>query len=292
VKGAGRAQQATPDLVSVTSGGLYLRLHQSARLDQPTLFLDGNRAVTLPPVTWPSGVNLPSRGEMAHVDDAHVSLQLVGRGTAVLRARAQGSAHVFDAFATGMADPNSFGLRQLVNVAYAGERAGLYLEVADDSGSYASAAIFPFQARGNATGAPVPVPTLLSFGDKPSACSADRRTRTPRVVAAPLPGTRHPVLVSDSVEGPRTLLTGSAVLHGTPEAPCASAFGASFVSPDGSPPSRESALVLLDAPERSVLFRTVGDAEATRVEYRAMTCRYDASLEVPGEVYRALGGGR
>jgi hypothetical protein len=292
VKSSGRAQQAAPALVSVSSGGLYLRLHQSGKSEQPTLFLDGKRVVSVPPVTWPTGTKLPSRAEMAHVGDAHVALQMVGRGTAVLRARAQGSSYRFDALSTGMVNPGAFGLMQLTNIAYVGDRAGLHLEWADDAGTWASAAIFPFQAEGDAVAAAVAVPTLLELGDKPSACGPDRRARTPRVVGSPLPGTRHPVLVSDSVEGPRTLLTGAGVLHGTPQAPCATVFDASFVSPDGAPPARESALVSLEAPERSVLFRTVGDGEATRVEYRQMACRYDPTLEVPGEIYRALGGVR
>jgi hypothetical protein len=291
-KGTGRAQQAAPALVSVASRGLYLRLHHSGNSDQPTLFLDGKRAVSLPPVPWPSGIKLPARAEMAHVGDAHVALQMVGRGTAVLRATTQGSSYRFEAFSTGMATPGAFGLMQLTNIAYVGERAGLHLEWADDAGTAASAAVFPFQAEGDAVAAPLAVPTQLELGDKPSACGPDRRARTPRVVGSPLPGTRHPVLVSDSVEGPRTLLTGAGVLHGTPAMPCATLFDAGFVSPDGAPPARESALVSLEAPERSVLFRTVGDGEATRVEYRQMACRYDPTLEVPGEIYRALGGVR
>ena len=292
VKGSGRAQQAAPDLVSVASGGLYLRLHHSAKTDQPTLFLDGHQVVTLPPVSWPAGIRLPARSEMARVGGAHVALQLVGRGTAVIRARAQGSTHDTAAFTTGMPSPSQFGFFQASSVAYVGDRAGLFVESADESASVASATIFPFQAQGDAVGPAVSAPTLLSFNDKPAACGPERRTRSPRVIASALPGTRHPVVVSDTVEGPRTLLTAAAVLHGTPESPCATVFSAAFVSPDGSPPARESALISLESPERSVLFRTIGDREATRVEYRSMSCRYDPNLEVPGEVYRALAGVR
>jgi hypothetical protein len=59
---------------------------------------------------------------------------------------------------------------------------------------------------------------------------------------------------------------------------------------EGAPASRESALISPDAPERSVLFRVLGDGAATRVEYRPMTCRFDPTLDVPAEAYRALSG--
>jgi hypothetical protein len=110
------------------------------------------------------------------------------------------------------------------------------------------------------------------------------------VVAAYLPGTRHPVIVSDTVEGPRTLLTGFSVLHGTQEAPCAAAFEAVGVPLDPAQRSRESALVLLDDMDHSVLFRSVGDRENVRVEYRHMACRFDPAAEIPPEVYRVTGG--
>jgi hypothetical protein len=302
VKGPGRAQQAAPALLSIASGGIYLRLHQAARTDQPTLFLDTRRVVSVPPVSWPTpeglhplltlfGVKLGGREEMAHVGESHVPLQLFGRGTAVMRARLEGTTYQFDALTTGMPNPDAFGLTQTSGalIAYVGDRAGLYVEVSDSAGTFSSAAIFPFQATGDAAGSPVAVPTVLALGEKPAVCDVERRARTPRVIGGPAPGTRHPVLVSDSVDGPRTLLTTSIVLHGTPEAPCVSVLGATAVSPDTGPPLRESALVLLDSPERSVLFRALGDGDAARIEYRQMACRYDPTLDVPGEAYRALG---
>lgn len=289
MRGPARAQQAVPALVSVASKGLYLRLHTLDRADQPTLFLDGKRVVTLPPPKWPAGQTPPMRGEMAHVGDAHVSLGLFGRGTAVARSSLLAPGE-FTAFTTGLPQPGLFGLNQSMNVAYVGDRAGAHLELSDESGSFSSAAIFPFQAEGDAVGAPIPVPTLRGLGDRPSACSVERRAKTPRVISAATQGTLHPVVVSDSVEGPRTLLTMGAVLHGTPEAPCASTFGAVLVPAEGAQANRESALISLDTPERSVLFRILGDGAAARVEYRAMNCRFDPSLDVPAEAYRAISG--
>jgi glutamine synthetase len=51
-------------------------------------------------------------------------------------------------------------------------------------------------------------------------------------------------------------------------------------------------LISLDTPERSVLFRVMGDGAATRVEYRSMNCRFDPNLDVPAEAYRAISGVR
>jgi hypothetical protein len=40
-----------------------------------------------------------------------------------------------------------------------------------------------------------------------------------------------------------------------------------------------------------VLFRVIGDGAATLVEHRPMNCRFDPTLDVPAEAYRALRGG-
>jgi hypothetical protein len=133
----------------------------------------------------------------------------------------------------------------------------------------------------------VPVPTQRSLGDRPEACDAARRAHTPRIVASFQPGTRHPIVVTDSVEGPRTLLTGFAVLYGSPEAPCAAAFEAVGLAPETGQATRDSALILLDDMEHSVLFRRAGE-RAPRIEYRNMVCRFDSTLEIPPEVYRAI----
>jgi glutamine synthetase len=63
-----------------------------------------------------------------------------------------------------------------------------------------------------------------------------------------------------------------------------------LVPADGAPPSRESALIALGTPDRSALFRIMGDGAATRVECRPMNCRFDPRLDVPADAYRALSG--
>ncbi len=281
-----RAQRAQPDLISIAAGGLYLRLHKAARANQPTLFLDGRRVETLTTPTWPVESRFPSRVEMVHTGGQHVPISFVSRGAALARARRVGNGFQFDAFATGMVDPAAYGLVELDNIAYVGAQAGLYVEVQDGTGAVSSAQIFPIRADGPVTDPPVPVPSQRSLGERPEACDAARRGQSSRVVAAFQPGTRHPVIVSDNVEGPRTLLTGFAVLYGTPQSPCAAAFEATGVSETGQA-TGDGALILLDDLEHSVFFRRVGE-RAPRIEYRQMVCRFDPALEIPPEVYRAI----
>ncbi|MGC4088963.1 MAG: hypothetical protein QM756_13900 [Polyangiaceae bacterium] len=296
VTNAGRTPEAQPDLVSIASGGVYLRLHHSARTDQPTLFLDGKRVESIPPVDWPRDSRFPARAEMVRVDGSHVPMLFVGRGAALSRARrgqtgqtgqtGQGG-FVFDSFATGMIDAASFGLVAFDNIAYVGDRAGLYLEAQDGTGAYAAAQIFPLRASGALVDPPVLVATQGALGDRPATCDADAKAKTPRIVAAYQPGTRHPVVVSDNVEGPRTLLTAFAVLYGSREAPCAAAYEANGLANDTAQTARESALILLDDLEHSVLFRrTAGDNGV--LSYRHMSCHFDPAVEVPPEAYRAI----
>jgi len=152
--------------------------------------------------------------------------------------------------------------------------------------------IFVFRATGPVTEEPIAVPLQHDTSDPPKACSPVQRADTPRVVVPFQPGTRHPVLINDPAEPLRVLLTDAAVLHGTPASPCVAAFDAETVSLDGaSNTGRERALVLLDDLEHGWLFRTSADSQRDPggLEYRTMSCRFDAGLEVPPEVYRARG---
>jgi len=289
VTGRGRALSARPELVSIAAGGLYVRLHQPARSEQPTLFVDGKRVESVAPVSWPKSDRYPGRAELVHIGGAHVPVFLLGRGAGVVRARRSDGSWTLDAAATGMADPGAFGLLQVHSIAYVGGHAGLFVETLDATGANAEAALFPFRADGAVVDPPLALPTQRLLGDRPETCDAERRAKTPRVVSAFQPGTRHPVVVSDAVEGPRAFVTGGAVLHGTPEAPCALAFDAAGIAAEPGQTSRESALISLDALEHSTLFRAVGERDSSRIEYRTMACRFDPALEIPPEVYRAIG---
>ena len=280
-------QRADPDLLSIGEGGLYLRLHHTAGDAQDTWFFDGRTSARIPPVKWPIAANVRGRTEMARTEDTHVPLMLFGRGTAVARARRVGADWEFDAETTALPDPSAFGQSLLSNVAYLGKASGLYVQAQTGEGARASAAYYAFRASGNVMGPKVPVPSQANLSDRPARCSESVLQTTPRIDTAFLPGTRHPMLVSDSSDPPRLFLSSGAVLYGTPENACATALDANEVAFDGAALRRERALLLLEDLEHSWLFRSAPDSNA--VQYRTMKCHFEPDLEIPSEVYRAPG---
>ena len=281
------AQAADPDLLSIGEGGLYLRLHHTAGDEQDTWFFDGRTSTRIPAVKWPIAASIRGRTEMARSDDTHVPLMLFGRGTAVARARRVGTVWEFDAETIGLADPSAFGRTVVSNVAYLGSASGLYVQAQTGEGARASAAYHAFRATGAVMGPKVPAPTQASLSDRPGRCSASDFASTPRVDAGYLPGTRHPISVTDSSDPPRLFLSAGAVLYGTPENACATALDADEVAEGGAPLRRERTLLLLEDLEHSWLFRSSPDSNA--VQYRTMKCHFDPDLEVPSDVFRAPG---
>jgi hypothetical protein len=172
-------------------------------------------------------------------------------------------------------------------VAYLANASGLYVQAQTGEGPRASAAYQAFRASGSVMGPKVPVPTQASLSDRPSRCSGSASATTPRIDAAYLPGTRHPILVTDTSDPPRLFLSAGAVLYGTPENACATAFDADEVAEGSAAVRRERALLLLEDLEHSWLFRSIPDSNA--VQYRTMKCHFEPDLEVPADVYRAPG---
>jgi hypothetical protein len=284
--------RARPDLLSIAERGLYLRVHAKAGERQPTLFFDGKSVTELPSLEWPPTVVRAGRGEMAHLGNTHAFLKILGRGSAVVRAVNQGGRTEFAAFTLGLATPGQFGVAELAGISYVKGSAALHLETIDEAGRFARARLFPLRETGPAVDAAIPAPTQLDLDAKPSACPAGERSATARVIAHYSPGTRHPVVISDAVDPPRSMISSSAVLHGTPEAPCAAAFELEPVVTPGDPnaSTTERALILLDDLEHAWLFRPAeAKGEQLGVEYRTMNCRFEPSLEVPAEIQRAPG---
>ena len=191
----------------------------------------------------------------------------------------------------GVEAPSDFGLIEQTNIAYSGERAALQVVTSDMAGRESKALLYPFRADGAALDEPLRVPTQLDLPPNPRACGpAD--AATPRVVVPYQPGTRRALLVSDAVEPMRTLLTGDAVLHGTPEAPCVASYDAVLVTSEQSGAvTAEQAIIPMATPERAFLFRLVDKLRdaASALEFRTMSCRVDPGAEVPPEVFRERG---
>lgn len=289
-KSGGRAQYAKPALLSIASGGIYLRLHAALGDRQVTHFLDGRRTEAVPAVDWPDPVEREGRSEMAHIGTEHVPLRL--DDATLVRAIRRGGGWRFDAVTVGWPRPKDFGIEQYFDIAYAGERSGVHLTIAAAARGGTHGWLYPFGAESTeVVGAAVAVPTQRDLEETPAVCSRAQRDTTPRAVAPYHPGTRHPVLVTDAIEPMRTFLTSSAVLHGDPSMACAAAFDAEIVSSTVSEETpKERVVLLLDDLDHAWLFRLVEpDGEQAHIEYRTMSCRFDPGVEVPAEVFRERG---
>lgn len=288
-KGEGAARRAQTDLVSIASGGLYVRAHKNGQHQQTTYFLDGHKVSEIPPLRWTPPPPKGASSEMARIDDQDLALLFVNQGATVVRARLQNAQWQFDAMSVGFADSENFALRQHRDIAYVAGRAAIHLALLGLDGKN-EAHVYPLQARGAVFGAGVPVPTQALMADAARDCSDEDRERTPRIVAPHQPGARRPVFVHDAVEPLRLMLTDMAILYGSVERPCVDVFDADTVKPpSASAPIRERALVTSRGP--SWLFRASPDPARrdARVEYRKMQCKVDATLEVPSEVYEMPG---
>jgi hypothetical protein len=284
-------QTAHPDLISVAEGGLYLRVHASPKDRQSTYYFDGHGVSELPPIPWPANALRQGRSEMARVGNDHLGLLLYGGGAAVVRARRSGDTWRFDAGVTGLAAPQAFGLLQDFGITYADGRAVFHVELDDTAGHGGSAQIYPLRAEGAVIDAPQPVPTQADGPVQPQPCGSAERQSSVRVIAPFLQGTRHPVIVSDAVDAPRVMLTAEAVLYGTPGSPCVAAFGVEAIPNESGMTPAETAIIAPDDLEHAWFFRQVPtpNAAGLRIEYRAMSCRFAPTLEIPPELYRVPG---
>lgn len=287
-KGDGAARRAQTDLVSIASGGIYVRPHKNPQHQQITYFLDGTRAVEVPPLRWPTAPKGAS-SEMARIGGQDLALLFVNQGATVVRGRLLGDSWRFDAMSVGFAEADDFALRQHRDIAYIAGQAGIHLALLGAAGQ-SDARVYPFQVDGAVFGAGIAVPTQADLHDAAPSCSSEQRVSTPRIVAPHQPGARRPVVVHDPVEPLRLLLTDMAILHGTPERACAMVFDADTVRTGAAAQTiRERALIATRGP--SFLFRASPDPARrdARVEYRRMQCRLDPSIEVPPDVYEMPG---
>jgi hypothetical protein len=221
---------------------------------------------------------------MARLGDLNVPLRL--DAVAAVRARlGDRGTWAFDALTLGWNRPAEFGLAQRLESTRFGDRFGVVVTTFDTDAGWASSSLYAFRGDGPLFEEPLRVATQLDLPAMPRACGAADRSATPRVVAPFQPGTRHPVLVADPFEPMRVLLTGDAVLHGSPSSPCLAAYEA-VLAPETAGTPGERALLFADALDRSWLFRVVetGREQPRSLEYRTMNCRFDPSVEIPPEV--------
>jgi hypothetical protein len=285
VKGEGVARRAQPDLLSIARGGIFARVHRQPQQDQPSYFLDGSSVQQVPALRWPFTPPKEAVLEMARIGGESVQLAFVDQGATVVRARRRHDTWQLDAMTIGYFEASSFAIEQHRFMSYARGHAGIQLTTRREDGT-ADGQLFLLQAEGPVLAPPLAVPTQRDLGESPRACTQRERADTPRTVAPFQPGRRRPLVVHDAVEPVRVFLTDDAVLHGTPDNPCADVFDADLVrSSSASGNARERALLSLEGP--SWLFRAAPDNSRrdARVEYRSMTCRPDAAAELPPDIY-------
>ncbi len=297
---ASRTLQAEPALLSIASGGVYLRLHKGLGDRQPTYFFDGRGVHEVPSVPWPDALLRESRTEMMRIDERDVPVAFAEEG-AVL-ASAHRTSQGFDLNAVTLGHPNAIqaGLVQSVSIAYTDKKPGFLVIQSKPTGTWWKAySVLPSASSapgGLALSEPRAVPLQADLPDPPAPCSDDSRKRDARIVSPAFPGNPHPVVISDASEADRVLVTERAVLHGSPKSPCVAVFDAvarssgSALGAAGRGAPRVSALVPLGDLAHAWAFQVARLAEGqVTVQARPMSCRFDESLTIPRELLPELG---
>jgi hypothetical protein len=305
-------------LLSITSHGIFVRPH--ARTQRAVeIFVDGAGRVDLREATpWPStsplGPTLDFRAEAAAVGGNLFGLGLLrddGDWGAVSLARRPGAAGPWAYSAASILPPHAVSGPLLMHASMAWSPklpVAVFGLVADPAHARAWAHVLG--VRGDGTFGPAePVPTIADLPDRARGCTPAERAATPRVGLPFLlesnrvlfPGQRHPVLVREprgrnavGVDEPTVLLTGGAVVQGTPASPCVSAWEAAGVA------SGPVAAVLPGDLAHAWLFRPARDGSrptkrgdpgdpVPAFEYRPMSCRFDPQARAPDAVWSEPG---
>lgn len=270
-----RAQRAQADLLSISSAGLYARVHRASKQAQPTYFLQGPRQA---PVPLPSP-RFPAKGrsDMLTIAGQHYGLLTVQEGAVVLRHGPLGAPNMeLRAAAVGLAAPGQFELKQHIRVAYASAGPG-GLSVQRFGEATRESSFFPFaESSGRIFNPPIPMPTADMLGRSIAPCPRNRRASGMRVIARMQPRTASTATVWDSIDGRRELTGHAAVLLGPPEGPCLAALEARLTQPQ-----RSFRLLINPLPGASSwLFRAPIPRRAdTPVAVRQVWCRASAPIE-------------
>jgi hypothetical protein len=274
------AKLAQPALLSISRGGLFVRLADSSKA-APSYFLEEGRARQLPQMAWPR-ISGAGQGELINARGAPIAVSMVEAGAAIVRLRHESGEWQRDAISLGLAAPKLFDIRQAFDLAYLGDEPGFHLMFLD--GQPSEGWWFPFESGDRPLGVGIDVPTQRALPSEPRTCSVAQQSNTPRVIAPFERGTRHPVMITHTTEPFSGLVTAEAVLFGTPEEPCVGTFQAAAVT--SGPNDEVSALVRPGETESSWMFRRASNS--AEFDVRRMTCKYDAHLEVPADVTATL----
>jgi hypothetical protein len=177
-----------------------------------------------------------------------------------------------------------FGRTVQTGWTYRDGEVGVAVQVFDDTRTRGYASYRGFTASGD-LGAPVDLPTQLDLASTIKPCTAEERRDDARVVAAWATGARHAVVVRSAL-GDDVLLTGSAILHGTPAAPCVAGWHATALS------GREPRVAIVSGDlSQAWLFRE-SPGKVGSVDVQALACRWAPDAALPEPIWREQGAVR
>lgn len=317
--------EAEPDLLSVVPGGLFVVPRHPHHLgnDNPDPAFFASSPGKIERVEWLAGA-FPERirGYENHFDVAHVGTSFVpieeSIGYSELVRVNRGEQGLTASLLSLQVHPDLVVVPHPALPALGWwRRARALLYVVQDTDGRVRHFARPIRADGPILGEPEAMPTPLDLADPPRACGADDRKTDTRAVMPYEPGTRHPVLISQtSSEPPQLWLSNQSVLYGKPETACLAALDAYPLLPpndfhadtvDGSSDTdADSALLPLDDLAHAWQFRRpkaerVSDADpggnvhpgeapeqtgsSSDMEYRNLACRFDPQAVIPNAAF-------
>ena len=288
-----------PALLSVTTRGVFVQLHNLSAKNRTVFFLDGKgKSSTFDMPVWPTqGLTqqVVAQTDAAAADGKPVAVGIGPRDRTydILTAARDAANTGWSIHATSMS-PRDDGVLREWGWSYKGHRVGMIDTLADANGNATWAAFLAFRSDGTFA-PPEPIATQIELGDQPKPCSAKDRAATARYAAIfsagnrPLYiGVRHAIVIhAPAVTNvPATtqlvLLTDGAIVHGPPQHPCLAAFVGKAAYSAGATAVIEGDLA------HAWVFRVAvprpDEKSRPGIDMRPMTCKYDASIPFPTDL--------
>jgi hypothetical protein len=227
--------QAHVQMLSIAPGGIHVCPHALCEpATDSILFLRASGPnQTIPFTSWPThglgGKPIVISQDLSHFRGNHTPLALHTHRALMLTAHLDETGLLdFSTLAYGPPDAKKLGMDETVRWAYHQRRptALAYTLVRTSTDSVQSWVIPIGEKPGsNAIGTPFLAPSQAHLSDPPAACTEEQRQNTYRIIGPPVTGSRHPVIIV-SGESRFGMFTQDALLHGSPESACVSAFEA------------------------------------------------------------------
>lgn len=284
---------ARPEYVGVAGDGLYLKLGDENSTNEGSYFFQGSgksgRVEQIFDKAWPhevaplSGWFSRSRAlSTARVERIHpygragALLLIAGSRVVVRSGETSGSSPAlpFTPYLLSSLTDESSTFAEGVHVAYRGTQIGfLALQIDNLRGQHR--AYFVGLGETEAFEPPLAVPLLSDLADVPRACTKQDRQSTPRVIVPAFLGPRRSVRVLGLAGDALEMDTRRAVLFGSKEQPCVSAFEA-VRQREIDEKAQYAALIAPGAGVISWVFRAETLPQGEQISARPMRCEFQA----------------